>query len=121
MCGCCGAKLSWHPPSHPLAINVSQKRAETKTERKGEKKMNQNQNVQTYNQTGATKPEKKIRAGAISATIWKNTKQKDGKSFEAVLVDTDLKFDCETFLHCRELHKWGVYIENNHKQKVDNS
>ncbi len=44
--------------------------------------MNQNQNVQTYNQTGATKPEKKIRAGAISATIWKNSKQKDGKNFE---------------------------------------
>lgn len=41
-----------------------------------------NQNVQTYNQTGATKPEKKIRAGAISATIWKNNLQKDGKAFE---------------------------------------
>ncbi|HII72072.1 TPA: hypothetical protein HA265_04930 [Candidatus Woesearchaeota archaeon] len=36
----------------------------------------------TQKETKANVPEKKFRAGAISATIWKNVHEKDGKSFE---------------------------------------
>ncbi|MBI4918787.1 hypothetical protein HY837_02575 [archaeon] len=29
-----------------------------------------------------TQPEKKFRAGAVSATVWKNTQEKDGKAYD---------------------------------------
>lgn len=43
---------------------------------------------------------------------------KGGEEFETQRVDTDLKFDMETFLRLRETHKWRVYIENNFTEKV---
>jgi len=40
-----------------------------------------------------TQPEKKFVAGAISATIWKNTSEKDGKefSFETISLARNFK------------------------------
>ncbi len=54
--------------SHLPQLN-NLRRDEIKTERKGEKMEN-------------TQPEKKFRAGAISATVWKNTQEKDGKTYD---------------------------------------
>lgn len=38
------------------------------------------------------KPEKKFRAGAVSATIWKNTGKKDGDEFEYRTVSIDRNY-----------------------------
>ncbi|MEK6857452.1 MAG: hypothetical protein AABX39_02595 [Nanoarchaeota archaeon] len=90
--------------------------------------MNQNQNVQTYNQTGATKPEKKIRAGAISATIWKNTKQKDGKSFDYRSVsfersykDKSGQWKTTNSLSVQDLPKARAVIEEAYKYLIFNT
>lgn len=42
---------------------------------------------------------------------------KEKAEFEAWLVDTDLKFDQETFIHCREIHRYNVYIANHFKDE----
>lgn len=51
----------------------------------------QNQYVQNQQNTSAVnRPEKKIRAGPISATIWKNNlNSKDGQSFEVRSVSIE--------------------------------
>lgn len=38
---------------------------------------------------------------------------KTGKDFEAKVVESDLKFEIDTFLHLREAYKWTVYMKNN--------
>ena len=38
---------------------------------------------------------------------------KDGKDFEAMIVPTDLEFDCKTFINLRNTHRWNVYIQNH--------
>lgn len=43
---------------------------------------------------------------------------KDGSPVEEWIVDTDLDFDKETFLRCRELHRWNVAMETRKKQKT---
>ena len=35
---------------------------------------------------------------------------KDGTEFEALIVKTDLEFDKEIFLHLKDVHHWGNYI-----------
>ena len=43
----------------------------------------------TETSTGGNSPEKKFRAGAIAATVWKNTGQRDGKEVEFRTVSVD--------------------------------
>ena len=38
---------------------------------------------------------------------------KSGADCEAMVVPTPFEFDKETFLHCREVHRWNVYIKNH--------
>ena len=37
-------------------------------------------------------PEKKFSTGAISATVWKNTREKDGKTFETRSISLDRRY-----------------------------
>jgi hypothetical protein len=41
-------------------------------------------------------PEKKIRAGGLSATIWKNEQEKNGKSYSFYSVTLDRSYTDET-------------------------
>lgn len=38
---------------------------------------------------------------------------KDASAFEYQIIQTDPKFDRETFLNLRQVHRWNTYIENN--------
>lgn len=38
---------------------------------------------------------------------------KTGDKFEAKVVESDLKFEIDTFLHIREAYKWTIYMKNN--------
>lgn len=39
------------------------------------------------NNEGKKMPEKKFRAGGVTATVWKNTRKKDGEEFDVFNVD----------------------------------
>ena len=43
---------------------------------------------------------------------------KDGTKVETLVVPTVYKFDRETFLHLREVHRWNVYIQNLKNNKI---
>ena len=42
---------------------------------------------------------------------------KDGSGFETKVVDTPLGFDCETFIHCREIYRWNLMVERLKKEE----
>lgn len=42
---------------------------------------------------------------------------KDGKPVEEWIVDTPLDFDKETFLRCREIHRWNLLMDSRKKDK----
>lgn len=44
---------------------------------------------------------------------------KTGNKFEAMHVPTPLKFDCETFLRCREIHRWNLLADSWLNTKVE--
>lgn len=67
-----------------------------------------------------------LRFEKLSEEDWKQKNKKlkgvSYKEFESVVVPTDLKFDKDTFLHCREIHRWNLMIENmkNNAKVVNN-
>ncbi len=67
-------------------------------------------------------PEKKFSTGAISATVWKNTKQKDGKSFETRSVslqrrytDKSGQWQTSNSLRMNDLPKATLVLEEAYK------
>jgi len=73
-------------------------------------------------------PEKKFSTGAISATVWKNVREKDGKSFEAHSVSlerryTDKAGEWQTTksLRINDLPKAALVLEEAYKYLVLNA
>ncbi|MCX8146869.1 MAG: hypothetical protein N3D84_00160 [Candidatus Woesearchaeota archaeon] len=49
--------------------------------------------IQKYEKTGNKNvPEKKFKAGAVSATVWKNIGQRDGKTVEFRTISIDRRY-----------------------------
>jgi len=62
------------------------------TEIKTDKEKEEQKMQTTKNQIKANMPEKKFRAGAICATVWKNQTEKDGKVVEYRTVSFDRNY-----------------------------
>ena len=68
------------------------------------------------------KPEKKFRAGAISATVWKNIQSKDGNEFEFFSVslergykDKEDKWQSTTTMRVMDLPKATLVLNEAYK------
>ena len=73
------------------------------------------------------KPEKKFRAGAISATVWKNIQSKDGNEFEFFSVslergykDKEDKWQATTTMRVMDLPKAVLVLNEAFKYVVLN-
>jgi len=73
-------------------------------------------------------PEKKFSTGAISATVWKNSREKDGKVFETHSVSlqrryTDKKGEWQSTnsLRLNDLPKAALVLDEAYKYLVLNS
>lgn len=84
--------------------------------------------IQNYNAIGASRPEKKIRAGAISATIWKNSQVKDGKTFEYKSVSFERSYKDKTgqwkttnSLKIQDLPKAKAVLDEAYKYLIFNT
>ena len=52
--------------------------------------------MENQTQEKTNKPEATFRAGVLSATVWKNERQKDGKSFVTYSVSLDRRYQDRT-------------------------
>lgn len=84
----------------------------------------QNQNT-AQNQNAVNKPEKTIRAGPISATVWKNVNSKDGQSFEVRSIniqrsykDKDGSWKHTAYLRLNDLPKAKLLLDEAYKYLV---
>jgi hypothetical protein len=100
------------------------KLAETKCESKRYKKMKQEQIV-VENVREVNFPEKKFRAGAVSATIWLNKTVKDGEvieyrtiSVERSYTDKNDKWQSTNSLRVNDLPKARVVVEKAYEHLV---
>ena len=72
-------------------------------------------------------PEKKFSTGAISATVWKNTREKDGKTFDSHSVNLQRHYTDKTgqwqstsSLRLNDLPKAALVLEEAYKYLVLN-
>ncbi|MBW2969861.1 hypothetical protein KY319_01935 [Candidatus Woesearchaeota archaeon] len=72
-------------------------------------------------------PEKKFSTGAISATVWKNVREKDGKTFETKTVSLQRRYTDKTgqwqstnSLRLNDLPKAALVLEEAYKYLVLN-
>ena len=54
------------------------------------------------------KPEKKFRAGQVSATIWSNEKEKDGKSFEIKTIQVTKSYTTDDGKTWKDTNSFNV-------------
>ncbi len=77
------------------------------------------------NKTGKTLPEKKFRAGAVSATVWKNANEKDGTAYEFFSVslergykDKEGQWQSTTSLRTADLPRAALVLQEAFKYIV---
>jgi hypothetical protein len=77
-------------PGNEAGCNASQR---IQVEKKCDKQLEVYEMKENENKFGANLPEKKFRAGAISATVWRNVvKTKDGQDAEVRTVSFDKRY-----------------------------